>query len=59
VLPKASLKQELPTNDQMDNAPPLSKTVPIKTMGTSSPKKGKEKARYVSSSFRYTFLTFT
>jgi hypothetical protein len=59
VLPKASSRQELPTNDQMDNTPPLSKTVPIKTTKTSSLKKGKEKAWYVFGSFRYTFLTFT
>jgi hypothetical protein len=46
--PKASSRQELPTNKQMENAPPLSKSVPVKLMKTPSPKKGKAKAWYVS-----------
>jgi hypothetical protein len=49
VPPKALSREELPTLEQTENAPPLSKTVPIKTTKTASPKKGKAKARYVPS----------
>ncbi|KAJ7779295.1 hypothetical protein B0H14DRAFT_3507816 [Mycena olivaceomarginata] len=49
--PKATLDQKLPTSDQLENAPPLSKTVliskptPSASAKISSPKKGKGKAR--------------